>query len=115
MGRVIFFVRPTAAIVKGDRMKLVRKNPSPLSQRIEDHLDYMSTLDPAGEEYAVAVNQLSVLAGAKVGIEPAAPPVDKAAIVSAGSSLAGILLVMNFERLSIIATKAFGLITRVRI
>lgn len=96
-------------------MKLIQKKLTPLSQRIEDHLDYMATLDPAGEEYAIAVNQLSVLAGAKVGIEPASPPVDKAALVSAGSSLAGILLVMNFERLSIIATKAFGLITRVRI
>jgi len=96
-------------------MKLIQKKPTQLSKRIEDHLDYMSTLDPASEEYAVAVNQLSVLAGAKVGIEPASPPVDKAAIVSAGSSLAGILLVMNFERLSIIATKAFGLITRIRI
>ena len=96
-------------------MKLIQKKPSPLSQRIEDHLDYMATLDPASEEYAIAVNQLSVLAGAKVGIEPASPPVDKAALVSAGSSLAGILLVMNFEKLSIIATKAFGLITRVRI
>ena len=96
-------------------MKLIQKKPTPLSKRIDDHLDYMATLDPAGEEYAIAVNQLSVLAGAKVGIEPASPPVDKAALVSAGSSLAGILLVMNFERLSIIATKAFGLITRVRI
>nr|DAK38940.1 MAG TPA: hypothetical protein [Caudoviricetes sp.] len=111
----MFFARSTAAIVKGETMKLIQKKPSPLSQRIEDHLNYMSKLDPASEEYAVAVNQLSVLAGAKVGIEPASPPVDKAALVSAGSSLAGILLVMNFERLSIIATKAFGLITRVRI
>nr|DAP77639.1 MAG TPA: hypothetical protein [Caudoviricetes sp.] len=109
------FAFSTVAIMKGDRMKLIQKKPTPLSKRIEDHLDYMSTLDPASEEYAVAVNQLSVLAGAKVGIEPAAPPVDKAAIVSAGSSLAGILLIMNFERLSIIATKAFGLITRIRI
>ena len=96
-------------------MTLIPKKPTPLSTRIDAHLDYMSTLDPASEEYAIAVNQLSVLAGAKVGIEPAAPPVDKAALVSAGSSLAGILLGMNFERLSIIATKAFGLITRVRI
>ena len=96
-------------------MKLIQKKPTPLSKRIEDHLDYMSTLDPASEEYAIAVNQLSVLAGAKVGTQPARPPGEEAALVVAGSSLAGILLVMNFEKMSIIATKAFGLITRIRI
>lgn len=87
------------------------QEPTKLDAVIDDALSSMEGISPYTEEYAKTVEQLSKLYKFKEQSAPKRVSPDKLAEVA--GSLAGILLVLNFERLNnIVTSKAFGLVTK---
>jgi hypothetical protein len=70
----------------------------------------LNGLSPETKEYAACADQLVKLT--KLQADTVKPKVSYDALVSAGSSLAGILLILSHERAHVITTKALGFVTK---
>lgn len=92
-----------------------KKDPSTIDHVIDAHLKSMEKYDPYTDEYRTLVEDLGKLSQAKDKIDPAPRKASKDALIGAGSSLLGILAVLNFERASVLASRAMSLVTKVRI
>lgn len=71
--------------------------------------------DVETEEYAKVLDRLSDLHEIKRRFENGSRRVSPDALVSAGASLGGILLIMNYERLHVISSKAIQLLIKPRV
>ena len=91
------------------------KKTSPIDAAINRHLDEMKYWGPDEPEYHQLISDLRVLGEVKSNIDPASPKFDKNSLVAAGSSLAGILAVLHFEKIGVVASKAFTLVTKLRL
>ena len=81
---------------------------------IEGALNQIQSYDVFSKEYADGVANLLKLAQAKDSARDQ-PKIQWEVLVSAGASLAGILAVLNFEKLGVITTKAFALIPKLHV
>ena len=92
----------------------------------EPSLDEISTMirteliengDPADDRFTAALSNLERIE--RLRREGHAPTLterlDPNTVVSAGASIAGILAVINAERIMVISTKAFGLLSKIRL
>lgn len=70
--------------------------------------DRVKNLDPEDDKYNAHVEQLTKLYKIKESNSPR--QVDPDALISAAASILGIVLVLNFEKLNVLTSKAFGLI-----
>jgi hypothetical protein len=73
----------------------------------------MENTTPEAPEYAVMVDQLKKLHEIKAAQQP--ERISKNAVIAVLGNLAGIGIVLNYERLHVIGTKAFGLVSKIRI
>lgn len=89
------------------------KEPTPLDIAIEDVFSTLRGLDESEDEYAKAVDQLVKLMKLKKEIEPSWQP-SPDALLAALANVTGILLILNHERLHVIATRAIGFIGKLR-
>lgn len=89
------------------------KEPTPLDEAISDVFSALKGLDEESEEYSAAVDQLVKLMKLKKEVEPSWRPSPDVAITAA-ANIAGILLILNHERLHVIATKAIGFVGKLR-
>lgn len=80
---------------------------------IDDTLNTLDTLDPVSDEFRTGLDNLKILQSMKP--KSFLEKVDPNVILSAASSLGGIVMIMKFERLNVIATKAFSLIPKIRV
>lgn len=74
-------------------------------------------VDAGTENVHDDVKTLETLAQIKATLkkdEPAPVHVSPDALLAAGTNLLGILAILNFERMHVISTKAFGLLTKLR-
>lgn len=84
-----------------------------LDKQINAHLASMSTLDPKeSPEYATMVAHLETLYSLRNASAPKPMSTGEKATIAA--NIAGILLVLNHERLGVITSKAFSIITKLR-
>ena len=74
-------------------------------------LVHMSDLDPSSEGYSSAVKNLEILAKAEFTKDH----LSKDSILAATTSVGGIVAILQYERLNVITTKAFSLLTKVRL
>ena len=81
---------------------------------IEGALNQIQNYDVFSKEYTDGVANLLKLAQAKDSARDQ-PKIQWEVLVSAGASLAGILAVLNFEKLGVITTKAFALIPKLHV
>lgn len=86
---------------------------SVLEKEIDDVVVLMGTYDPSSKEYTAMAENLERLKKAdackgKAGLTPDG-------ILSAGVYLAGLVLVLQHEKLDIIKSKAFGQLMKVRL
>lgn len=80
----------------------------------DDAIANAYVLDPASDDYTTIIKNLETLEG--IGTSRSRyTRVTPDAIVGAVSSLTGILCVLHYEQLHPVASKAFGLITKIRI
>lgn len=89
------------------------QKPSSLELEIERLFGILEELDPTSEDYERAANQLAKLYKLKEVDNNSNKPVSKDEALKALTNLTGILLILNYEHLSVITTKAFGLIRKV--
>lgn len=73
--------------------------------------------DPASERYTSLLRNLSEVERLKkeARIKRLSERIDPNVVISAGGSLAGILLVIRAEKWAVLTSKAFGLISKIRI
>lgn len=74
----------------------------------------IATATPGTPEYTALLKQLAEVHNLRI---PHKEPktVSPDALVAAGSSLLGIAAILSFERVHVVATKALGLVTKVKI
>lgn len=95
------------------RLKIVNTQPSALDILIKRFEDVMVELEPTSENYQKMLDQLTQLY--KIREDEKSPRrVDANTLAIIGGNLAGILLVINAERLHVIATKAASMALRSR-
>ncbi len=69
--------------------------------------------DPTTEEFSVGVNNLKVIEGLKP--KPFKERIDFNSLTSAVASLAGIGMILNYEKLGIVTSKAIGFVSKIRL
>lgn len=90
-----------------------KKDRANIEDEIESVLEQMAPMDPTSKEYTVAAENLEKLLkarsyGSKKEISP-----DTIAMIVA--NLAGIALILSFEKLNVISTKALGFVPKIRV
>lgn len=83
-----------------------------IDEEIEHVLRTMSSLPVASDDYKRATEILETLYRAKGVKDPNS--LSKESIVAVAANIIGLLLVLNFERLGVVTSKAFSLIMRLR-
>jgi hypothetical protein len=88
-----------------------KSEPTGLDQIIDALQEFVLTLDPDDNRYTTMVDNLSKLH--KLRGEPS-KPISRDAIITTAGSLAGILLILNYERLNVVTSKAISFVTKLR-
>lgn len=92
-------------------VKFKKTEPTALEDEIDRLYEILKTIQPTDEDYDkvseqyVKLSKLQIETNSKKRVSPDA-------LAGAATNLAGILLVLNFERVNIIATKAFGMVAK---
>ena len=73
----------------------------------------LDNTDPLSEKYDTLLNRIDKLT--KIRKENKPDRIKKEAWLMAGTNLAGILLIMNHERINVITTKALGFVSKPKI
>lgn len=81
-----------------------------LDKAIEVALAELSGYKVVDEEYATICEQLEMLY--KLRSQKREPAVSMETLVTVGANLAGILLILNHERMNVVASKALGFVMK---
>ena len=84
----------------------------PIQETIEAALKEAELHDPASEDYTTIARNVETLAKAKALGESKKLSPD--AVLGAATSILGIVAVLQYERLAVVSSKAFGLIMKVK-
>jgi len=84
-----------------------------IEQAMDVCLEKMDTFDPSTKDYKDTIDSLSLLIEAKNA--KAKGEISKDTLVVVAGNLAGILLILNFERLGIITSKSLGFVIKGRV
>lgn len=86
------------------------ENRPGLEKAIDDALTELSKVQAGTPEYKAILDEIEKLYALRLP-EPEAPkPVSKDAIIAVAGNLAGIILIINHEKLHVISTKALGFV-----
>lgn len=86
-----------------------------LDREIDDLLEEMSYQHRDSNEYADNVEYLTKLYEAKRGVESQKQGISKDALLYVGANIAGLLLVLHYEKLDVITSRAFNWIWKGRV
>jgi hypothetical protein len=89
------------------------KNKITFEMEINHVLTALNSMDVTSQEYGTGINNLKGLCEA--GSKKSSNFVDWNTIMIAGSNIIGILLILNYEQLHVISTKAIGFVLKSRI
>lgn len=92
-------------------MFYTKKNTEDIDQVIEHHLEMMALANPGTEEFTAMANQLEVLYRTKSHIGGGL--FDPNTILTVAANLLGIVLIMSYERVNVITSRAFSFIRKV--
>lgn len=98
-------------------MKLPKKERKyTIKDEIDSMIANMSKMDPLSDDYKTMTERLEKLTEAEQRLSPRRDKrcVDPNVFLTAGFSVAEILLIMNYEQVRPIVTKAFGRIIKAR-
>jgi hypothetical protein len=88
------------------------KEPTPLESEIGRLLDLLSVKQSDSEEYGKVLDRLSKLH--KMKVEETPESVSRDTLVIAATNLLGILLIIRYENVNVISSKAMGMVQRLR-
>lgn len=89
-----------------------KQEASKLEAAIDAVFDRMSGLQQDSDEYAKLVDQLSKLY--KLKEIDSKKRVSPDTVATVGANIVGILLILNYERLNVVATKAIGFVAKLK-
>lgn len=93
-------------------MLIKKRETSKLTQAIDVVLEDMLNEGPSSQTYSERLEQLKTLKDIEKGEKPTRPSAD--AMLAAGANILGILAIINYERVNVIATKAIGFVAKLR-
>lgn len=93
-------------------LKLNKQNHT-LQDQIDDTLDQMSDYQKDTDEFERLLANLEKLYKLKSSDKNWSVSPD--VIVAAAANIGGILLVLNFERMGVVTSKAFGMLTKLKL
>jgi hypothetical protein len=88
-----------------------KAQPSVLDPVIEDLVSELKGFDGTDENYRTAADNLKILLEAKA-LEPKKREIDPNTIAVVAGNIAGIVLILSFERGNVITSKALSLINK---
>lgn len=88
------------------------KTPDPIDLVIIQALSDMQSLSPETPEYAKALSAVSTLTKLKEHNAPKTVSPD--VLITAGANLAGILLILHYERVHVVASKALSFVMKLK-
>lgn len=91
--------------------KKQHENPE-LLKAIDIVLLELNTTDPETEEYTALLTKLERLHKMRIVTPDARKPVSPDALIAAGASLAGILIVVSYEHAHVIASKGLAFVLK---
>lgn len=86
--------------------------PTPLDLALTQALSDLQTLSPESDEYTKAVTNIDKLTKMKEHHAP--KKVSPDVLVTAGANLAGIVLILQYERVHVVASKALGFVMKLK-
>ncbi len=86
------------------------KELTDLEKLIKRLTEYIENIDPKGEDYTHAVDQLVKLK--KIQVEENPKPLSKDEMLKAGASLVGILIIVGFEHSHALTSKALSFVKK---
>ncbi|QFG09326.1 hypothetical protein SEA_SLOOPYJOE_31 [Arthrobacter phage Sloopyjoe] len=86
------------------------ENRPGLEKAIDDALLELSKTQSGTPEYKAILEEIEKLYALRLPEPEAAKPVSKDALVAGAVNLAGIILIINHEKLHVISTKALGFV-----
>lgn len=92
-----------------------KKEDSKIDEAINDQLDQLNTSSRSSEEEAKAIENLERLGAVKVQVEGQTQQVNPNTIISAVVTIGATLLMLNYEKLNVITSKAFGFLPKPRL
>lgn len=98
-------------LLKGNMLKK-QHEPTEIDLAINRILERMQYVDPESDEYGTLVARLDRLHSMKIAEKNDRSKVSYDAMLTAGASILGILLIIGHERLNVITTKALGFVTK---
>lgn len=97
---------------------MFKKNTSDNYQGLEAEIvsaiSHLNGINPASDEYAAIVDQITKL-DALTNHKVKKTAVSKDALVAVAGNLAGILLILNYERVGAVTSKALGFVMKSKI
>ena len=85
---------------------------NPFDLAITQALNDVQSLSPETPEYAKAMSNVKTLTQLKD--QHSKKKVDPNVLVTAGANLAGILLILHYERIHVVTSKALGFVLKLR-
>jgi hypothetical protein len=98
-------------------LKKTDDEPRLLAQALDKLVEELMTMEGTSDEYTTLVANIKVLTEANAADKAAYKPnkVSAETLATIGANLAGILLVLNFERANVLTSKAFANISKLKI
>jgi hypothetical protein len=98
-------------LLKGTVMSTKTKNePDMLDDAIDRVLTRMQYLDTESDEYGTLLSRLDRLTSIKNAQKSDKPRISTDTLVSAGASILGIILILGYERVNVVTSKALGFV-----
>lgn len=94
-------------------MKITKRKKSLIDKRIDETLVRMENFNNESKEYGILANHLKTLMESKGTVKSRRISADTFTVVL--GNLLGLVLIMNYERLHVISTKALGFVLRGRV
>lgn len=95
--------------------KKTQNKPTPLEEAIESVLTSMKRTDPESEEYGLLVDRLDKLHKMKVSDKDPRTRVSADTLLIVGANLAGIALILGFEKAHIVTSKALSFVLKSKV
>lgn len=94
-------------------MNLRDIKPDPIQDEIDSLITQMRAFPPESDEYATIAARVKDLCEAKRTLKQAGVSMDTKAQIAA--NLIGIFAVLHYEKLNVIASKAFGMVAKLHV
>lgn len=94
-------------------MFTLKKEPTKLEKAIDELVDELDTVTGDSDEYTKMVENLVKLT--KIASEKTHINISPDTVLAVVGNLAGILLILNYEEINVVASKALGFVTKPRI